>query len=53
MYFLACGIFVPQGGIKSVPPAMEAWILNHWTPKEVPRLHLKTRGKAKPFKEVN
>ena len=33
---MACGILVPQPGIKPVPPAVEAWSLNHWTTREVP-----------------
>ena len=35
----ACGILVPQPGIKPMPPAVEAWSLNHWTAREVPVLH--------------
>ena len=31
----ACGILVPQPGTKSVPPAVEAWSLNHWNSGEV------------------
>lgn len=27
----ACGILVPWTGIKSVPPALEAWCRNHWS----------------------
>ena len=27
----ACGFLVPWPGIKPVPPALEAWSLNHWT----------------------
>ena len=34
----ACGILVPQPGIEHVPPALEAWSLNHWTSREVPML---------------
>ena len=34
----ACGIFVPQLGIQSVPPAVEAGSLNHWTTREFPPL---------------
>ena len=30
----ACGISVPQLGIESVPPAVEAWSPNHWTARE-------------------
>ena len=32
----ACSFLVPQPGIKPVPPAVEAWSLNHWTTREVP-----------------
>ena len=38
-YFIgcrACWILVPQPGIKPMPPAVEAWSLNHWT---VPHCH--------------
>ena len=31
----ACGILVPQPGIKPTPPALEAQSLNHWTAREV------------------
>ena len=31
---VACGILVTQPGIKPVPPALEAWSLNHWTAKK-------------------
>ena len=34
---MAYGILVPQPGIKPVSPALEAWRLNHWTAREVPR----------------
>ena len=34
----ACGILVPRPGIQPVPPAVEAWSLNHWTTREVPTL---------------
>ena len=27
-------------GIKPVPPALGAWIPNHWTAREVPDLHV-------------
>ena len=27
----SCGILVPQPGIEPLPPALEAWHLNHWT----------------------
>ena len=33
----ACGILVPQPGIKPAPPAVEAGSLNHWTAREVPQ----------------
>ena len=31
----ACRILVPQPGIKPESPAVQAWRLNHWTPREV------------------
>ena len=31
----ACGILVPQPEIESMPLAVEAWSLNHWTIREV------------------
>ena len=31
---VACVILVTQPGIKPVPPALEAWSLNHWTAKK-------------------
>ena len=34
----ACGILVPQPGIKPVPSALEVQNLNHWTAREVPVL---------------
>ena len=30
------GILVPQSGIEPMVSALEAWSLNHWTPREVP-----------------
>ena len=33
---MACGILVPQPGIKLMPPALEAHSLNLWTTREVP-----------------
>ena len=35
---MACGILVPQPGIETTPLAVEAWSLNHWTIREVPRI---------------
>ena len=32
---VACGILVPRQGIKPMPPALEAWGLNHWTARVV------------------
>ena len=34
------GILVPQPGIEPVPPAVEAWSLNHWTTREAPDVQL-------------
>ena len=31
---VACGILTLQPGIKSMPPAVEAWSLNHWTTRD-------------------
>ena len=43
-YFLvthvACGTLVPQLGIESKPPALEAQSPNHWTTREVPLLKM-------------
>ena len=36
----ACGILVPQPGIKPSPLALQDRFLNHWTTKEVPNLLL-------------
>ena len=36
LYQVACGIIVPQPGIKPTLPALEGWSLNHWTAKEFP-----------------
>ena len=36
LHHAACGILVPPPGIEPVPPAVEAWSLNHWTAREVP-----------------
>ena len=33
---VACGILAPRPGTEPVPPAVEAWSLNHWTAREVP-----------------
>ena len=30
MLHTACGILVPQSGIKPTPPELEVWNLNHW-----------------------
>ena len=30
-----CRVLVPGPGIQPVPPALEAWSLNHWTTSEV------------------
>ena len=34
----ACGILVPQPGIKPEPSEVKAWSSNHWTAKEFPPL---------------
>ena len=37
-YFCPCGILVPRPGMEPMPPTVEGWILNHWTPREIPRI---------------
>ena len=32
-----CGILVPRPGFEPGPPAVEAWSLNHWTTRGVPK----------------
>ena len=40
---VAYGTLVPQPGIELMSPALEAWSLNHWTAREVPKdFNLKT-----------
>ena len=36
-----CRILTPRPETEPVPPAVEAWSLNHWTDREVPTLVLK------------
>ena len=36
----ARGILVSQPGIKPMPPAVEAWSLNHWTTREAPQIRV-------------
>ena len=36
---MAHGILVPQPGIEPMPPAVEAWRLNHGAAREVPKLY--------------
>ena len=38
--FTACGILVPQPGIKPMPAALAVWSLNHQTAREVPEATL-------------
>ena len=33
---IACGIFIPWPRIESMPTAVVAWSLNHWTTREAP-----------------
>ena len=40
LHFTACGILVPRPGIEPMSPAVEMWILNHRTAREVPFLLL-------------
>ena len=34
-YLMAFGLLVPRPGIEPMSPALQAWILNHWTTREV------------------
>ena len=46
---------VPQPGIKPMPPALEAWRLNHWTSREVPcsaNLKIQAVGRKKPMRDL-
>ena len=46
---------VPQPGIKPMPPALEAWRLNHWTSGEVPcsaNLKIQAVGRKKPMRDL-
>ena len=38
IYLASCGMwdFVSRPGMEPVPPALEAWNLNHWTTREIP-----------------
>ena len=41
--FFGCtarGILVPRPGFEPACPAVEAWSLNHWTAREVPKIHI-------------
>ena len=44
----ACGILVLWPGILPVPPAVEAWSLNHWTAREIPTWSLLTHSLRVP-----
>ena len=39
LHRVTCGISVPRLGMEPMPPAVEAWSLNHWTTREVPVGH--------------
>ena len=40
LHGMACGILVPQLGMKPTPFPVEAERLNHWTNREVPKMML-------------
>ena len=46
-----CGILVPSSGIKSMPPALEAWSLNHWITRDFPAAVLFLRIVLSPCKD--
>ena len=35
LHLAACGILIPLPGIESALSGMKAWVLNHWTAREV------------------
>ena len=41
MCHAACRILVPRARMEPMPPTLEAWRFNHWTPREVPTNILK------------
>ena len=43
LHHAACGILLLKPGIKLMPPALEAQILNHWTTREVLAVFLKRK----------
>ena len=45
-YHTAFWILVPQPGIEPMPPALEAWSLNHWTTREVPEMKIYVKKKT-------
>ena len=52
-HHVACGILVLQPGIEPMPPALEAWSLNHWTAREeVPRHDFKSLAMLRVGKDI-
>ena len=49
---MACGILVPQPGIKPASPAVEAWSLKNWTTREVPT-HTSVQHRMRNFSWSN
>ena len=49
--YTACGILVPQPGIKPVPLAVEAPSLNHWTSREFLMIRFRKSSMAKNFEK--
>ena len=45
----ACGILAPQPRIEPMPPALEVWSINHWTPREVSPVHFFANDAAFPL----
>ena len=39
IFFQSHRILFPQPGIKSVPPILEVWSLNHWIFREIPGIY--------------
>ena len=53
-FHIACRIIVPQLETETLPPAVEAWGLNHWTTMEVPVMNyfnIKKKESHLPWKK--
>ena len=44
--WVACRILVPWPGVEPMPPAVEAWLPDHWTAREVPSSQFKIKAQV-------